>query len=502
MAGKNSPKGGKKSVRGDGGDIEGVKAELQKKPGENIASGKRGRGRPRGTAAEKTTEKMTSGCLDKYLAIERNETKERNEQNEKNERVEQNEPKERNERKDSLMWIVSSNKVMHSPDRRNAEKELPLHQRSPSSSGKEKTNSNEEHTNAVLTPLTGKGDLNMLAGRAQGCNNAGDRELNISNAITTDSAFNGNISNCSSMTGEPRHPSDDTDSWRTEKGGRNGGEMVENERSLALMWVRIRSMELEIEEVKQELGNCKKDNDRLNKKVRNLETDINLSAARWRSEKKEIMDWAKKNNKSNETPENSEMEIQEPGERNDNQMSQNTTTTIPYTSPSRNGSAEAEDRTQIPDKLPARELEYELRERQERKNSIIITGLQNPERKRGPEIRYVFEQIMGVTPRVKKIREVQEGTLVEFGAWNDKRKVMTKKKWLKGTNVWISDDLTPRERTVQEWLASVAKKKREEGHQVRIGYMMMSVNEDKVYWSEEDGRLERRRFRHQGEENQ
>lgn len=502
MAGKNSPKGGKKSVRGDSGDIEGGKAERSKNPGENIVSGKRGRGRPKGTVAEKTTGKMKSGCLDKYLAMERNEPNERNEQNEPNERVEQNEPKGRIERKDSLMWIVSNNKVMHSPDRRNAEKELSLDQRSPSSSANEKSNSYEEYTNAVLTPLTGKGDYNILAVCAQGCSNAGDKGLNNTNAVTTDATFNGNTSNCSSMTGEPRHPSDDTDRWRTEKGDMNGGGMVENERSLALMWVRIRSMEMEIEEVKQELGDCKKDNDRLNKKVRNLETDINLSAARWRSEKKEIMEWVKKSSKSNETPENFEMELQEPSGRKDNQISKNTTPTISYTSPSRNGSAEAEEMSQIPDKLPARELEYELRERQERKNSIIITGLKSPERKRGPEIRYVFEQIMGVTLGVKKIREVQEGTLVQFGSWNDKRKVMTKKKWLKGTSIWISDDFTPRERTVQDWLAKVAKKKRDEGHQVRIGYRMISINEDKMYWSEEDGRLGRRRFRHEGEENQ
>ena len=60
---------------------------------------------------------------------------------------------------------------------------------------------------------------------------------------------------------------------------------------------------------------------------------------------------------------------------------------------------------------------------------------------------------------------------------------------LKGTKIWLSDDLTPREQEVQEWLERIAEKEEEKGKKVNIKYQKLIINGELFQWHELEGEL-------------
>lgn len=67
---------------------------------------------------------------------------------------------------------------------------------------------------------------------------------------------------------------------------------------------------------------------------------------------------------------------------------------------------------------------------------------------------------------------------------------MKSKKNLGGIGIWIEDDLTNREKEIQEWLGSLEKEERKNGLDVQVGYLKVRVQGRLYRWDEKKGRLE------------
>lgn len=52
---------------------------------------------------------------------------------------------------------------------------------------------------------------------------------------------------------------------------------------------------------------------------------------------------------------------------------------------------------------------------------------------------------------------------MKFRNWMEKMEILKKRKELKGTDIWIKNDLTRREDEVQKWLDGVAERERRSG---------------------------------------
>lgn len=69
---------------------------------------------------------------------------------------------------------------------------------------------------------------------------------------------------------------------------------------------------------------------------------------------------------------------------------------------------------------------------------------------------------------------------------------------LRGTKIMIQDDLTYREEEIQRWIEHLVRNARQEGKQARAGYMKWMIEDQWLYWSEEEGRPTTKNFFRRG----
>lgn len=88
---------------------------------------------------------------------------------------------------------------------------------------------------------------------------------------------------------------------------------------------------------------------------------------------------------------------------------------------------------------------------------------------------------------INNVRKLGEKRcLIELKNEQDKKKLMqakSKLKNLKGETIYINDDLTNREREMQKIIRQMAKKERENGKTVKIGYRKLIVNGTEWRWN-------------------
>ena len=101
---------------------------------------------------------------------------------------------------------------------------------------------------------------------------------------------------------------------------------------------------------------------------------------------------------------------------------------------------ERKEREEREEKL---EWEMELIQKRSRRKNVIIEGLQEEQRKERKEVEKWAREALEVDIGVDSIRLVGENKLlVEFKCREDKEKIMAAKMKLKGTNVYVGDNLT------------------------------------------------------------
>lgn len=96
--------------------------------------------------------------------------------------------------------------------------------------------------------------------------------------------------------------------------------------------------------------------------------------------------------------------------------------------------------------------------------------------------------------RVQVLRKAGEKsiTAVELINWETKREIMVRKRDLK-SGVYIEDDLTRKERVIQNQLREKAREKRREGQRVKIEYMRINIEDKWCKWNEKEEKLEEER---------
>lgn len=150
-----------------------------------------------------------------------------------------------------------------------------------------------------------------------------------------------------------------------------------------------------------------------------------------------------------------------------------------------------------PDALTAGEWEFEKTERAKRKRNIKVRGVGNggSEIRKAQEITGILEDWLGIDPQIIKVQRLGGGPVVTCRSAETKKELMRRKRQLKGSWVWLEDDLTPREIEIRDWLRSKAEAEQKRGNSVAIGYMKIRINGVWWRWMEREGRLEEMFFR-------
>ncbi|XP_043288417.1 golgin subfamily A member 6-like protein 22 [Venturia canescens] len=152
------------------------------------------------------------------------------------------------------------------------------------------------------------------------------------------------------------------------------------------------------------------------------------------------------------------------------------------------------------------ERELERREREERRNNIVIRGVKMAEGEEWErEIEKIWENlgVEGGRKEMRRIGRVDEGgrgmVLVRLEGREKKIEIMRAKVKLKGNRERIEDDLTKEERRIKWLVEGQANEERRKGKRVRVGYMRMWVEGKELVWNEDEGRCTDRAGNGQGE---
>lgn len=149
----------------------------------------------------------------------------------------------------------------------------------------------------------------------------------------------------------------------------------------------------------------------------------------------------------------------------------------------------------------------EEKEKKERKNKMIIKGLNPGKSGLKEEAKALLKKEFGANDSIKDVQVIgkeweREVIIVEMEKWEEKEKIMKKKSKLYGRNIFIEHDLTKEEKEVQRRLRERARKEREGGRKVRVGYRKMYIESELYVWDEEEEELRKRKNFSEGAEKE
>lgn len=87
---------------------------------------------------------------------------------------------------------------------------------------------------------------------------------------------------------------------------------------------------------------------------------------------------------------------------------------------------------------------------------------------------------MNINEYLKRIKAIGGGLIVELEAMENKIEIMKNKGQMRRVNIWIEDDLTNREKQVQEWLDSIVREEGINGLETWLGYRRLTWMEARV----------------------
>jgi len=153
------------------------------------------------------------------------------------------------------------------------------------------------------------------------------------------------------------------------------------------------------------------------------------------------------------------------------------------------GTIWSEDRLSIKEIKKVRRWVNE-REREERKDNIVIRRASMPEEvagKRKKRIEWVRELLrskLGVECEVSEARKSGPVIVARIVGEERKKEVMRNKFKLKGGRIFIENDLSFEERKVQEKMSKWAKGKRNEGKEIKVGRGRVKISGKWIAWKE------------------
>lgn len=146
-------------------------------------------------------------------------------------------------------------------------------------------------------------------------------------------------------------------------------------------------------------------------------------------------------------------------------------------------------------KVEVLERRCEAAEKREKKKNIIIKGASGRKESVEEVVKDVFKEMgcVGYEKRIEDMFEIGKGKekaiLVKMERYEDKRKLLEKRTNLKGSRIFVDDDLTIKERMRQKKIRAWAKNEREKGATVKIGYNRAFKNGTEYVWNDECGEM-------------
>lgn len=159
-----------------------------------------------------------------------------------------------------------------------------------------------------------------------------------------------------------------------------------------------------------------------------------------------------------------------------------------------------EERKGLKGRINTIEKRLEGMEKKTRRNNIVITGIDDLKTDNGDikeHINNILRDKLDVEAKIRETYRVgRNKCVVEMENIGEKIKIVKNKNKLKGSQLYINDDLTVQERKIQMEIRKVAREEKEKGKNVKIGYMKLTIGDEQYAWNHESNQLQevQRRF--------
>lgn len=143
-----------------------------------------------------------------------------------------------------------------------------------------------------------------------------------------------------------------------------------------------------------------------------------------------------------------------------------------------------------PRTLNSTQLSKEMAEREKRKKSIVVAGINTHNKGPEEEAARVIFNATNTLPVVRQVKSLRGSRIIlELKSLSNKVKILRRKDNLLDQGISLDDDLTSREFKIQEWLGREAEILRTSGIDAALGYQKLRVHGTWWRWSEGEGRL-------------
>lgn len=134
------------------------------------------------------------------------------------------------------------------------------------------------------------------------------------------------------------------------------------------------------------------------------------------------------------------------------------------------------------------ESKWERLEKEKRRCNIVVKGVKFEEEVKEEAAKQFLWDKLGVDVEVNRVIDINKNgktvNILEMGNWNKKQKVMMNKNKLKGSKIYIENDLTLKEREIQMEIRKIAKEETGNGHKTKIGYKKITIDGVEYLWDE------------------
>lgn len=152
------------------------------------------------------------------------------------------------------------------------------------------------------------------------------------------------------------------------------------------------------------------------------------------------------------------------------------------------------EREQLETRIGILEDKIEKEEKEKRRNNIVIKGLTNiSDKDTTTDLEKFIEKELQVKVRLVKAYKLKsnkfETVIAEVESWTKKIEIMKNKSRLGGRKVYIDNDMTVEERKIQSEIRAIAKKERENGKRVTVGYQKAIIEGVRFRWNKKEGKM-------------
>lgn len=149
------------------------------------------------------------------------------------------------------------------------------------------------------------------------------------------------------------------------------------------------------------------------------------------------------------------------------------------------------ERKQLTQRIEALEDKVEREEKEKRRNNIVVKGVVSQAGKEKEMIKEFLGRQISVEVEIVQAHKInREGRpgmiLATVESFEKKLEIMKAKRTLRGTDVYIDDDMTVEERNVQREIRKIAKEQKAKGKVVKIGYRKIIIGGEEFRWNSKE----------------